>query len=293
MTQYAYTNLTSALRDKASPLRRYFDLRFPNVRPLQNDFRSCIGEMKVVPRAAGRGGANGGTLGAAFDFRMRFQIDSGYFPDIAMHAFRGRWRESRSIKKVIRHAHKAAQGKKSRTDLDRACWALALCTEVYRAGLVPGSPLSPLLRHGRFTSRNLLALIPNDALRQLEGLDYFAQKYLLPYLSGPVHLGPTFDASVLCAADADLISDGLLLDFKTSVKGNSLSREDLYQLLGYAFFDFSDRYAIDRIGIYSARFAGLVVWDLSLTLEMLAGEPVSLEEERARVWKLLGGRLIA
>lgn len=289
MTDYTYRNLTNAIGDKASPLRQYLDLRFPNVRPLQKDYRSRAGELKVVPLPGG-GGANGGTLGAAFDFRMRFLIDPAYLPDVAIHAFTARPDYVEAIHNVIRHARKAVEGNAAPADLDRACWALALCTEVYRIGMVfPGSPLTLVLEDDDFTPERLLSLIPEDAFRQLKEMNDLTEEHLFPHLSEPFHLGPTFDGSILCPADADVISNGLLLDFKTAIKGNALSREDLYQLLGYTLFDRSDRYGINRIGIFSARFAALISWELEPTLELLAGEPVDLAEERERVWGLLGG----
>ncbi|MDT0264198.1 hypothetical protein [Jatrophihabitans lederbergiae] len=288
MTGYRYLNLTSAIGDKASPLRQYLDLRFPNARPLQKDYRSRAGELRVAGLPGG-GGANGGTLGAAFDFRMHFLLDPGYIPQVAIRAFQARPDYVEAIHEVIRHGREAAQANTVPTELDRACWALALCTEVYRAGLFPGSPLNQLLEYDDFTPAHLLSLIPEDAFRQLTELNDLAQEYLFPHLSAPFHLGPTFDGSVLCPADADVISNGFLLDFKTAVRGNALSREDLYQLLGYTLFDHSDKYGINRIGIYSARYGVLVSWELELTLELLAGEAVNLAEEREKVWGLLGG----
>lgn len=293
MTDYSYSNMTSAIDAKASPLRQYLDSTFPNMRPLQTDYRSRAGTMKVAPLPGG-GGANGGTLGEAFDFRMRFLLDPTYVPDIAFLAFMERPDYVEAIHGVIRRAGDAAvQGHAASTDVDRACWALALCTEVYRTGKVfPGSALTLVLDDDDFTAERLLSLIPDDACRQLKEMDELAQEHLLPHLSAPFNVGPTFDGSSLCSADADLISDGLLLDFKTAVKGNALPRKDLYQLLGYTLFDHSDRYGIDRVGIYSARFGALISWDLEPTLELLAGEPIDLTEQREKVWGLLGGSTV-
>ena len=108
----------------------------------------------------------------------------------------------------------------------------------------------------------------------------------------------TFDGSALCAADADVIANGLLLDFKTSLgakvarpggRSDRLDLTDLYQLLSYALFDYSDTYRIRRVGIYSARFGHLVSWNLAGLLETLAGTTVSVEQARREVWAALGG----
>ncbi|MFF2318306.1 hypothetical protein ACFVTE_18820 [Arthrobacter sp. NPDC058097] len=126
MANYPYRSLTSAIKDTASPLRQYLDTRFPNVEPLQKDYRSWTGKQLLVAPLA-EGGANPGTLGAAFDFEMRFRIDPGYFPDIAVHASQGK--REKSVREVIDQARFAARDGDHVT-LRRACWALALCTEV-------------------------------------------------------------------------------------------------------------------------------------------------------------------
>jgi len=112
--------------------------------------------------------------------------------------------------------------------------------------------------------------------------------------------GPTFDGSALCAADADMIADGLLLDLKTRLGGrvkgpggraDYLRIGDLRQLIGYLLFDHSDAHHIDRVGIYSARFGHLVIWPVAEVLETLAGKPVDLADVREQTWRALGGDL--
>lgn len=75
LPSYAYTNLTSALRDRSSPLRAYLDQRFPLTKPLQADYRATAGPLLVAG-----GDANPGTLGAAFDYLLRFVLDPAYVP---------------------------------------------------------------------------------------------------------------------------------------------------------------------------------------------------------------------
>lgn len=293
MPPYRYTNLTNAVKDKQSPLRRYLDQRFPNTREIQADYRSRSGELQV-----GGGEANPGTLGAAFDFQVRFVLDPTVPPIAAALAFAGRPDDRAVITEVMRCAELAVHRDSGGESLGRACWALALCTEVYRVGLMPGSPLVGLLDAGRFTVDALLALAPSDGLRQLSDMGSLAARNLLPSLNQPLHLGPTFDGSQLCSADADLIASGLLLEIKTHLgaknqrtgtRTDTLSLLDLYQVLAYVLFDSSDTYRITDVGLYSARYGSLVTWPLAEALQTLAGEPVDLAHERARVWSLLDG----
>jgi hypothetical protein len=174
--------------------------------------------------------------------------------------------------------------------LARACWVLALLTEVFRRGPMVAA-LGPL---GRFQDRRpsadeLLALAPPAALDQLTAFRQVFQTALLPKLArrrGPWALGPVFTGSALIRADADLIAAGLLLDLKTSAK-LSLGIENVLQVLAYALLDFDDEYQLHELGIFSARYAYLATWNLSALLEELAGHQVSLQATRAEFRQLL------
>lgn len=63
-SDYQFRNLTSAIADRASPLRRLLAERFPNVRPLQQQFRRQAGPL-LVPG----GSADPALVGAAFDLQ--------------------------------------------------------------------------------------------------------------------------------------------------------------------------------------------------------------------------------
>ena len=168
--------------------------------------------------------------------------------------------------------------------LIRSCWLFALTTEVYRLnGIIPGSPLAELRHRVSATVDDLLDLVPDVGMLEMKALHSHAVDHLYPHLprGDALALGPTFDGSTLCPADADLITDGLLLDIKTHLGGKTktgrtdgLSLMDAYQLLGYVLFDRPDEFAINRVGIYSARYAHLTTWDLSDYLSSLAGGTV-------------------
>lgn len=289
---YRYSNLTSAIKDKTSPIRQHFDRRYPNGKLLQGDFRAQSGSLRVDG-----GDAGAGLMGTAFDLLVRFLLNPKTVPVAPSLAFLGTPYED-AVRSVIVAAQEACASQSHCETLNRACWALAHASDVCRAGLFPDSPIAQLLREGRFTSTELLALAPRDALRQMDELRALAETQLLPHVSPPFALGPTFDGSTLCQADADLIASGTLLDIKTRLglknrrtgtRSESLALTDIYQIIGYALFDRSDRYHIDTVGIYSARYGSLVTWQLSEVLDGLAGEPVDIEQERATVWQLLGG----
>ncbi|KQQ68461.1 hypothetical protein [Microbacterium sp. Leaf320] len=293
MTIYRYSNLSAALRDKDSPLSTLLRTTLPNTRVVQAEYRKSEPELLVDG-----GSANPGTVGGAFDYAMRFELSPTYDGDLAKSAFLGFPTVVAEIDALI-VAAQAARGNGDQETVYRASWALALLTEVYRVGLMPGSPLFELASPEAMTAKNLLGLAGEDALRQLRSLTEVARRALVPNLNGPYRLGPTFDGSTLCAADADVIAADLLLDFKTSLgakvsrpggRSDRLDVTDLYQLVSYALFDRSNTYGIGRVGIYSARFGHLVSWDLQQLLDTLAGTPIKTQALRDQVWLALGGR---
>jgi hypothetical protein len=179
--------------------------------------------------------------------------------------------------------------------LARSAWALALLTEVYRAGpaATAAGPLGQLRDHGPVTAADLLGLAPLAGLDQLARFRQVFEAGLLPQLAarqGSWALGPVFTGSALMNADADLIAAGLLLDLKTAAARPSLGVKDMCQLIGYALLDFDDEYQITDVGLFAARYAYLATWDLSSLLAELAGRPVSLRSERAEFRSLLSGQ---
>lgn len=289
---YAYSNLTSAMSDPRSPLRQLFDDLFPNTRDMQASYR------QEQPRILIDGGtSNPGTLGAAFDYATRFELDAMYDVNLARAAF---LHEPDTVSNIaaVNVVAQVAQAIGDRDTVFRASWAFALLTEVYRIGLLGGSPLRELVDAGQMQPQRLIDLAPQDAVAQMTTMDEVARSNLFPGLRGPYVLGPTFDGSVFCAADADVIAGGLLLDLKTGLGGkvmrpggraDYLRIGDLRQLIGYLLFDHSDTYGIDRVGIYSARFGHLVTWSVADALEILAGRPVDLADVREQAWHALGG----
>ncbi len=175
--------------------------------------------------------------------------------------------------------------------LARACWALSLLTEVFRAGPVAAAsgPLSRFLER-RASAAELLALAPTAALDQLAAFRHVYETTLIPVLAirpGRWYLGPTFTGSRLVKADADLIAAGLLVDLKTAAARPSLGVKEAFQVIGYALLDFDDAYRLTVAGVFSARYAYLATWDLQALLTRLAGHPISLADTRDEFRQLL------
>lgn len=299
MSDYQYRNLKQAVTEKASPLRGHLEATFPNVALLRRDFKKRSGTLLVEP-----GGAAAGTVGTAFDLMVRFLLDPGQEPEEPM---RGSFRISigstalladvpTAIQQVTELAQTAAADGNTEL-LARACWPLALASEVFRSGtLWPGSPLTQLVEDENISPDTLMELATDDALRQLRELHEVAGERLFPHLPQSVNLAPRFEASKLVPADADLIAGGCLLELKvvagtknarTGVRPDDLKKENLFQVIAYTLFDTVDEYKIDSFGVYSARYGNLTTWPLVEGLGILAGRPVDVAAERTAVWNLL------
>lgn len=176
--------------------------------------------------------------------------------------------------------------------LARACWALALLTDLYRVGPAAGSPAMALASRS-ITAEKLLDLASPEAVEELRALRASAERVILPSLAarrGAWALGPTFAGSSLMNADADLTAAGLLLELKTGLgnkrrdgtRRSSLEAPTIMQLLGYVLLEF----AIETVGVYNARYAHLAAWCLPELLAELAGRPVDLKKERVAFHQL-------
>ena len=184
----------------------------------------------------------------------------------------------------------SAQGSDTKPDLlYRACWGLALLTEVYRRGPEIAA-IGPIGRLPQQSARSLLEAAPDAGLEQLAGLRCVMESALLPVVGsreGLWALGPVFAGSQIMRGDADLIAGGLLIELKTTSKKPSLAVTDLWQILGYVLMDYVDEFAITDVALFSARYGYLAQWNLGALLTQLAGRPMATAELRAEFRALL------
>ncbi len=306
--------LTRSLEDAANPVRIEVDklLDKSAVRAVRASYRAEMGTFKVHAS-----GANAGTIGTAFDTAMRLLIDP--HPNLgdalsgAANVGQPAFIAFRALIEVL-GASATPRGDRvpggdpidsplqvRRRDSDllvRACWPLALATEVYRSGAHPASPLIEYLsRTARPTGEGLLSLTSDRTAAEISALVELAQDNLLAPLAtkaAPWFLGPIFTASQWMKADADLIAGDMLVEIKTHLGDNKagarvpdLSLATLRQMIGYVLHDVDDRYRLDRLGIYEARYGTLIAWPLQQFLDKLAGRAVDLAEQREQHAQIL------
>jgi hypothetical protein len=318
-------SLTAEIGSPQSPVRQFLGERFTcGLRDVQRRYRAAAPPL-AVPGAA-RAAADPGTVGTAADWLLRFLLHPQ--PDLnlaimgvmacaragirllsAFIEIAGSLGAARSsIAADLRALSGAAPGQREAVftgplpgsavepeHLARCCWALALLTEGRRGGPLAAArgPLGQFRGRSRVVGEELLALAPPAGLEQLAGLRRVFETALLPQLAarpGKWALGPVFAGSELVSADADLIAGGLLLDLKTSARKASLPVTDIFQVIGYALLDFDDEYRLSAVGVFSARYSYLTIWELAGLLDELAGHQVSLPAVRDEFRRLLLAR---
>jgi hypothetical protein len=303
--------LTTEVADIRSPVRQFLNAHLTaGLRGVQRRYREAAPAL-VVPSSA-PSEANPRTVGTAADWLLRFLVHPAPHLDLAVA---GAARCSSvgiriprvALDDILHPLGLKAPLRPSETAcafsgphpgasvepaiLNRACWVLALLTEVFRGG--PGvAEFGPLSRFRGHTASagELLSMASETALRQLTQLRQVYEATLLPGLAsrhGRWAIGPTFAGSEFMHADADLIAAGLLLELKTTAKRPSLGVVDLFQVIGYALLDFEDEFSVDTVGIFNARSAYLATWSLGSLLDELAGGSVSLDAIRAQFRDLL------
>jgi hypothetical protein len=299
MNGYAgWLPLTRELALKNSPVRQFLDDRLtPGLRDVQTAYRKAAGpiQVPVMPHQA----ANPGTIGTAADWMMRFLVHPT--PSLRLAA------QGASLCAMLPALQELASVLGFRDDgigeftgpargsatepglLYRACWGLALLTEVYRGGPVVASA-GPLGRLPTGSARALLDAAPDAALELLAALREVMEAVLLPGLASRRGLwatGPVFAGSQLMPGDADLIAGGLLAELKTTASKPSLAVTDLWQILGYVLMDWEDEFAITDVALFSARYGYLAQWSLAELLPQLAGRPVTVTALRSEFRALL------
>ncbi len=172
-------------------------------------------------------------------------------------------------------------------ELARYCFALGLFEEVFRTGTVaPGSLLNAI--GATTTVDEFLGAIPDmwvEDLAQLAQLflDAFGDRFARPAVLNPVFA----QSRAVGGADADLISDGTLLEIKTTINPR-IDGAWIRQLLGYLLLDTAGEFEVTSLGLYLARQGRLLVWPLPAALDTVAGQPVDLPAVRLEFATFLG-----
>lgn len=164
----------------------------------------------------------------------------------------------------------------------RYCFLLAKYEAFYRSGII-----DDIFQARRYSNVNeLLEVVPDNVVTDLTALSYAFYEHGLALFPPDVSIesNPEFAGSAdVGGADGDFITGTCLVDIKTTIDPN-LKSAYIHQLLGYVLLDYDNRYRIDRIAIYSARYCQLYQWSIdSLIRAMAHDETLSIDIARTRL----------
>ena len=287
-------SLTSELRRRESPVRRFLHETFPHTR---RPLAACREALRVplvadLPAGAHRGAYS--QVGMAMDYRIRYHF--ALTPGREFVAFPGallvirpgevelpevlearaalfdedstltracvsRFFEALDLTVEVIAPHQRRPDAKEERALARLCLVLAAFEAAFRN---PYAWPPPYLGDTRpDAAPELLALVPDDWVEDVATLgSEFTDRYSA-WRGALATLNPQFAGSIdIGGADADLISDGCLWEIKTT-KQRGAQGEWLRQLLGYVLLDYEDEHAIDRVGLLLPRQGTRFDWPLS------------------------------
>lgn len=292
--------LTHQLRFKDAPVTAFLRRHLPGVETVRRDYLSRLAGLPYPVQPLDVHTPAWNCLGHTIDYRLRMLL--GQLPGEAVVLGVKEFENNvpQPVPGMLREAAREAVLAAGEQMLQRfAQWRdnPAQATDEQRTRLAfVAAHYERIFREGQLTRDSMLA--DADELTTLDGLMQQVPRYVVediaeqlalaekpftPFLRLPENqrtCGPTFDGSAdIGGADADYILDGLLLDCKATVHPRSIGAAEVYQLAGYLLLDYTDTFAINRVGIYLSRQGGIITWDADDFLTKL-GASASLPELR-------------
>jgi hypothetical protein len=319
-------SLTSHLKNPNSTVRKFMRERFPNTRRVMALSRGQMGER---PTCRPNGPVPWSLIGTALDYRLRFYFPQtgGKASVEDLICFRGAAKacggsvsyaedntplellppaDARtgcldhgllinffaSLKDCLKqNPPQQRLDSCAEDELLRHCVIMAALDCFFRSSRNEQSFL--LFPKRCQTLAELLAVAERAWLDDLLGLSWDFCDTFPDLWSQPAALNPTFDGSgFVGGADADLIVNGCLIDFKTTI--HPLKDNDwIYQLLGYVLLDWHDENMIDHLAVYFARQSYLLKWNVSELLVELTGDvDVTLEGIRQEWYDVVHAQMM-
>ncbi|MER6231556.1 hypothetical protein ABT169_20740 [Streptomyces sp. NPDC001616] len=313
-------SLVDGLRSPHTPLRRFLDRELSaGPKPLRDSYRAQHRTDHVLLPPPGVG-TEAGTVGTAIDQRLRLAftatapVDDASLIGIDLSGgFGGRGAGLRMraagnelavrLTETVRRLHldnrnqPIHHGQDEEEGLARMLIAAAWYQVLARSPI--GFAFTPLAKAAlkdpdAFTLTRLLELPHRDMVADVTNQLRAATHSPLDALRAHTRPedctgGPTF-AGAQITADADLVIDGLLLDFKSTRRPLAeMSQRTAWQLTGYLLLDAPDQYRIDTVGLYLTRSGTLTSWPVDDFLALLGACRRDLTELRGAFAKLLAG----
>lgn len=310
-------SLTSEINNTSSPVGIFFRRKFPNTRTVVTECNRSLRQAETIRPPAAMSSQEFSTLGTAIDYRLRYYFavppsrdlvawggaqkvnDGGRHGRVEL-AVGDSWVELVKMPQAIVEgffrnldltlADLQPAGRKLNQDdeslLNRYCVGLALFEQCFRSFPQPSWPLF----NGDVSSwADLLQIAPAHWIDDLCAMSELFYDQMGGKFTEDAFLNPTFDGSAYVGgADADIILDSCLIDFKTTINAR-IEGSGLYQLLGYSLLDFSDRYGIKKVGFYLPRQGRFITWTLEdLVRQLSRYAPAPIEQLRSDFSEVVG-----
>ena len=311
-------SLSSHLATGTSPIGRFIKETFPNTRSFARDQKAKIRACPPTRKEGYTFSDNYTMVGTALDYRIRYCFAITPFKDLV--AGRGRsimvlardpiafpefeLADWKLINSLSAEFESQLEGflEKARPDLreltpqeeqylDRACCVLTLFERFIREdSRALESFINLQTENGWQTSDDMLNHFRPDLIEDIKTQATEFQKEFSHLIGPTAILNPHFQGSGdIGGADADLIVNKGLLDFKSTIRP-TIDGKLMWQLIGYTLLDYDNEYELSSIGVYYSRQKKLFQWDLECALQELSGKPLNIADLRNQMKELLLSR---
>jgi hypothetical protein len=265
-------SLTSMLDSSTTPLRRFMDDQFPDLRVASAQVRAALVGSEYIACPVGvPPDVAGHAVSSALDWQLTGDllhstmfVSAAHFPVVA----------SLSGLAISGDADRDA----------RVAVLAGLSDRFFRHGDPSDPSLAPL---SEGSLEQAIAAVPAPLAGHVAAVvSGFEGSLAELRLLGPAVGGPVFAGSALVGGtDGDVVCGSTLVEAK-AVKKPELAH--LRQLLGYALLDFDDRWALDSMALAYLRHGRVIRWDIDELLSV-AGTSRTLAERRSETKRVLTG----
>lgn len=284
-----WQSVTAELHSSTLPLAQWFRAVLPHRDTVFAAFRVTVKEPCIEPPVD----VPGGTAGAAFDLLARCLLGSRVSSDSMSESIYALcpsrvWTEvAHDLLTLVGTNVAAREYEHTQGDcpdeLIRGCWAVALFVELVRGVRFQRSALANL--GDSPTVDAVLGLASVAAVDDLKAMQCVFSSLLQPIVdgrNGQLVAGPAFSSKL--PGDADLIKGTTLFELKSMVHRRtrdglprySLDSRTIYQVVAYSLLA-QERFGIDEIVLFNARYAHTYTWRLDALLREMSGQASDAE----------------